>query len=139
MRINELFNKSYSYQWTTKGQSPVASFKTSGGDAVTVYFEMMSFKPVTYNISFERNDRVDVSNEGDAFAILSTVMKVIKEFVASKSPDELVFHAQHGEDELSRANLYGRMLKKFAASGGYDFEQSVEYDGTEFVLTKQGA
>ena len=76
-------------------------------------------EPGVYEVSFhlERQQPVDgkkeeygVTNSGDEIAVFSTVVKIIKDFVAKTQVKELVFAAK--AKEPSRIKLYDRMVKR---------------------------
>lgn len=66
-------------------------------------------------IAFARNDRWDVSGEGDEYKIFSTVIQAIREYLMSYQPKILYFSSK-GQ---SRTRLYQSLINRLAQSYGY--------------------
>lgn len=138
-QINELFDKKYKWKWLDLGQKQgIARFKTSDGGTIVVLFG--KYKSGAWDVEFEKDGDYSKTNEGDQFAIMATVMDIIKDFVESVQPPELIFSAEKdpkpGARMDSRPNLYKRMVSKFAAAAGYQVDQKQEQHATTFHLKR---
>lgn len=131
--ITELFDQPYDYKWfsQTKGAWR-GTFKTASNDEVEVNIENFREKWI---IEFTRNDIFNVTGDGDAVRIFSTVIAMIDEFISIESPLLIKFSAdkaKSGSD--SRAKLYTRMINRFANKVGYSSTARVVDDKVFYVL-----
>ena len=76
-----------------------------------------------WEVDFYRNNRQDVTGEGDAQRIFATVLNAIQKFVKKYKPDRLKFLADKdvhsGRNGESRAKLYDRLVQRYARAWGY--------------------
>jgi len=142
MQLNELFNKTYNWRWGAK--SNVAFFNTDDGGEVIVSFYKLHPSSPNYEVGFTKNDSIRKTGEGDQFKIISTVLDVIKTFLENNPKTEvLTFTAKRegkaAEDpkhKNNRAELYKRMLGRFAKQHNYEFAWDDVGRMTEFVLRR---
>ena len=116
--ITELFDKQYSFTVKHTGTAYVIyEFKTDHGIVYEVEFHNTHNENEDYDVTF-RNDRgIAISGEGDAFAIFSTVQKIIIHAIKNMKLTGIVFKAYL--DEPSRRKLYNVMAKKLSNQLGW--------------------
>lgn len=116
MHLIEIFNKVYPYEKKDAGSmNDEYVFKTDSGSEIAVHFDD-SAGPV--HIQFRSpgsKDQFSLTGKGDAYAILSTVNKIVEEVISRTKPDAFWFTA----DEPSRQKLYDRLAKRFDGHLGY--------------------
>jgi len=155
--LEEVFNKTYPYklslvdeEWSDEadGVVPVryeGKFKTKDGGLVVVaivsHAELFDNPKLGWHIDFFKNDKLDATQEGDEFMIISTVLKVIEDFIKIEKPKTIVFEAgksgrgQRNKD--TRSNLYKKLVQRFSGKVGYTYKVKDESDMTTFTLTKR--
>lgn len=79
------------------------SFVPSGGNAEIV------------EIAFAKNDRWDLTGEGDEYKVFSTVIQAIREYLMSYQP-KIIYFSSKGK---SRTRLYQSLINRLAQSHGY--------------------
>ena len=155
--LEEVFNKTYPYtlkvtdeRWSDEADNVVpvrydAKFKTKDGGRVDVMIvdhgTVFENPKLGWQIDFTKNDELDASREGDEFAIISTVLRIIQEFVSKEKPKMIMFDAGKSGRGLrnkdTRSNLYKTLVKKFSSKIGYTYKVQDESDMTTFILTKR--
>jgi len=138
--ITELFNEKYDWTWKlNQGSDRTAVFDTEDGDFVNADFREHRH---AVNFDFGRNGSANVTGDGDAYRIFATIFDIIANYLAEEKPDRLTFGAeknpQAGAKQMSRINLYKRMVNKFAASVGYNAKFDDHGIQTRFTLTRDG-
>ena len=85
---------------------------------------------------FARNDRFDVTGEGDAVRILATVLDTVKKFVEKNQPAEIKFLVDKDDEGgyESRRKLYNRLVKRYAAELGYTLDSSDHEHAVTYTL-----
>jgi hypothetical protein len=136
----ESFNSAYRYDWDKQAQDDwVGSFTTADRSEVRVqiYSDGGSYG---YEISFDRGKNINPTGEGDAFKIFSTVLVMLRDFVAAVKPERFYFSSLKGEcfgDAAgSRGKLYLRMCQRFAANSGYQLTHKSSDNYDAFVFNK---
>ena len=132
--INELFDPSAAYQYVfnefedgfvearaeTKDGRPLVVEFTDDGNGVQVAFSVDS--------------RIKLTNGGDATRIMTTVLKIIKEYCRGHHPSELYFSSF----DPSRSTLYRAICTRFAKDSGFVAEvHKISSQETAFVLYKK--
>lgn len=121
MKLLELFKSApYEYHRSYRGDITTYTFTTEDKHRVTVYFRLnrQVEQEHVYCLEFERNGTYQITDEGDAVKIMSTVIAITKEFVEKTHPLMFYFTAH----EPSRVKLYAALAKRFtslAATMGY--------------------
>jgi hypothetical protein len=136
-RLNEVFNQPYPWTWTSSGKN--RSIWIAEFNDVDVMFDFQKSLGV-WNMSFDRNNVMTATGEGDQFKIFATVIDIAKDFVRQMQPEKFSFYAQKDPDETtsSRPKLYSAMVKRFASVLGYDSkEQAQDDDYVTYLLTKK--
>lgn len=119
MRLFELFDSNYELgPIKTHGLGSELTFKDSADREIEV--SMLQFEPYSskiYGLAFTRNGSAQVTGDGEEFKIFSTVLSACRRLIEIDRPNVLFFAAElaHG----SRANLYRRMINKFAPELGF--------------------
>lgn len=138
MLLLEVFNSTYSYKLDAQENFRntsfwIYTFATDDGSDVTV--EIIEEEPDLFTVAFDRDGRDHTTDQGDAFKIFATVMKIIIEFVKDRKPEQINFTASKAADidghveKASRKKLYDRMVNKFASRFGYSFKT---HDGANY-------
>ena len=86
-----------------------------GDNWLDISFVPSNEKGDVVEIAFARNDRWDVSGEGDEYKIFSTVIQAIREYLMSYQPKILYFSSKG----KSRTRLYQSLINRLAQSYGY--------------------
>jgi hypothetical protein len=155
--LDEVFNKTYPYtlkvtdeRWSDEADDVVpvryeGKFKTKDGGRVDViivnHAEVFMDPKLGWQVDFTKNGELDASGEGDEFVIISTVLRIINDFVKKENPKIVMFDAGKSGRGLrnkdTRSNLYKRLVKKFSGQIGYTYKFKDESDMTTFILTKR--
>jgi hypothetical protein len=112
--VFETFNKPYEYTWdeyqnahAITDQNRKLKISFSGGRG-------------TYFMDFQVDGRALVTNKGDAYRIFATVLAATRDFMSKYDVKILIFSAKNDEQAGdSRANLYDRMVQRYADAAGY--------------------
>jgi GNAT superfamily N-acetyltransferase len=123
--------------------------KLPDGSNLSIMFNKQdNIKPddKTWMVEFYRNNSQEVTGEGDAQKVFSTVLVAIQQFITKYKPLKIYFSASklldpsinYGPDDVvpnpeSRAKLYDRLLQRYAKAWGYrafrgDTHASVMYE-----------
>lgn len=93
-------------------------------------------------VEFYRNNRQEVTGEGDAQRVFATVLTAIAQFIEKKKPVSLFFSAVKEDDPKgSREKLYDRLVQRYAGSLGYTIHQGRTPMGSmayKFTRKQQG-
>lgn len=151
--LDEVFNKTYSYTFKVKEEEwdddaedviPVryqGSFKTKDNGIIEVSIVYLEHPLKHWHIDFKKNGELDATKEGDEFAIISTVLQIIKDFIQEEKPKTIIFEAgKSGRGQRNtetRVNLYKTLVKKFSGSVGYNYTVKDESGIAYFILTKK--
>ena len=142
--IQEIFDKPAEIEKTKDGVSVVDGerFVRYDGfisDEQVVVF-MKEIKENVWKIEFRVGGRQDARGDksGDEIAIFSTVFSAIKQFVEERNPETLIFTALKEEfgQATNRANLYKRMVDRFANKYGYLDQVVDKGNDSVFVLKR---
>lgn len=139
-QLNELFDAPYSWSWTRLDDSEwQAEAHTDEGEQIKMKF--INVGNGRFFIDFYRNGTQNVTGSGDAFKIFATVFSALHELIKEKSPKSIAFIAeknpQSSKNQLSRINLYKRMVKRFAGQQGYQADMRDTSTSTKFVLVNK--
>lgn len=139
--ITESLGALYNWKWMSRTKEDwEAEFSTTSGDKVKVLFQLIDVYSSTWEVAFSRNDRTDVTDEGDAFRIMATVLDIARIFAIKKKPEVLTFSSaniEKGKGSSGRTRLYHTIVKKYAPSFGYKLADIDVLGSTSmFVLVK---
>jgi len=134
--VMETFNQPYPITWE-EGEfgSYDALAKLDDGTNLSIMFNLESGGPGgmddEWQIEFWRNNSLELTGEGDAQRVFATVLTAIQEFIKKENPERVRFSAAKDDNDnnQSRAKLYSRLVRRYAASWGYSVDVS-EYAGS---------
>lgn len=155
--LEEVFNKTYPYtlkvtdeRWSDEADDVVpvrydGKFKTKDGGKIDVMIvdhgTVFDDPKLGWQIDFTKNNELDASGEGDEFVIISTVLRIIQDFVTKENPKMFMFDAGKSGRGLrnkdTRSNLYKKLVKTFSGKIGYTYKFKEESDMTTFILSKR--
>jgi hypothetical protein len=111
--ITEAFDSVQPFHWThwedETAQEVMADFQIGDGH-FKVMFKEKYYERQRWEISFYRNGTLDLTGTGSAATVLSTVMKITREFIATQNPRWITYSAKN--DEGSRNKLYPKLMQK---------------------------
>ena len=139
--IKESFDQPYPIIWSRGEYGDVDGFTTlADGSRLELLFNLENKESKQWMFQFYRDDRDDVSGQGDAQRVFATVLNALKIFLRRRRPNRLHFSASRetdsGQKSQSRSNLYTRLVQRYAPTWGYNVE--IYDDGgrrVEYVLT----
>ena len=140
--ITEAFTAPYPMTWEHGDESHDALVKLPDGTNLSIMFSMDygDYGDENWQVEFWRNNSQDVTGEGDAQRIFATVLSAIQQFIEQYEPNEIQFSAQKdtdmGDRNLSRSNLYTKLVKRYAASWGYRADVSDYAGSTSYRLER---
>ena len=140
-QIKEAFDQPYPITWE-EGEfgSYDALAKLDDGTNLSIMFNLESGGPEgmddEWQIEFWRNNSLEVTGEGDALRIFATVLTAIQEFIEKEHPERVRFSAAKDDNDnnQSRAKLYNRLVRRYAASWGYSVDVSEHAGSTVYEL-----
>ena len=146
--IDEGFDQPYPITWEKGYHGDVdALAKLPDGTYLSIMFNKQdNVKPddKIWMVEFHRNNSQEVTGEGDAQKVFSTVLIAIQQFITKYKPLKIYFSASklldpsinYGPDDVvpnpeSRAKLYDRLVQRYAKAWSY---QAVRTDSTASVM-----
>lgn len=123
--INEAFDQPYPVNWEQGDHGDWdALAQLSDGTGLIIMFnnEQDSEGHDSVQVEFHRNNSQEVTGEGDAQRVFATVLAAIEQYIDQHQPDSLTFSATKTTDGVqsqSRANLYDRLVQRYARRMGY--------------------
>ena len=120
--IVEAFNQPYPIKWEKSEHGDYDALATlDDGTHLSIMFEHTT--PYEVNVSFWRNNSLEVTGEGDSQRVFSTVLAAIQKFLKIEQPANISFSASKdvdaGQNTESRSKLYNRLVQRYAATWGY--------------------
>ncbi len=138
--IQEIFDKPAEIEKTNDEESFVRYDGFVSGEQIVVFMKELEFADNLWRIEFRVGGRQDARGDksGDEISIFSTVFSAIKQFVEERNPATLVFTAVKEEfgQATNRANLYKRMIDRFANKYGYVDQVIDKPNDSVFVLKR---
>lgn len=133
--LTELFDKPYPYKLNIRSDGAEAKIKLPDRTTLNVMFLKGKNK---WDMAFDRNGSFDAEDQGDQYKVLSTVVAVFMDFVNKVKPAKITFDADK-DSTGSRADLYTRMLNRYADKMGYDFKVKNPMGDSilQYTLTKK--
>jgi hypothetical protein len=132
--IDDMMNAEYMGKFKTKDNGNIEV-------KITNYAVLYDDPNKPWHIDFFKNGGLDATQEGDEFAIISTVLHVIKDFIKKENPKAIIFEAgKSGRGQRNtetRSKLYKTLVKKFARTVGYTYSVKDEHKATYFTLNKK--
>ena len=138
--LNESFNQPYPIRWEKSEHGDYdALAKLDDGTYLSIMFNNEGDDE--YQIEFHRNNSQAVTGEGDAQRVFATVLNAIQEFLKVEQPWRFIFSAskdvEPGQNSQSRANLYNRLIQRYASAWGYDEYHEDHGDQITYELTRK--
>ena len=85
-------------------------------------------KEEAWSVEFYRNNSQEVTGEGDAQRVFSTVLSAIKTIIKKYKPNKVYFTAskevEPGQNAQSRARLYDSLVQRYARAWGFTSSRS---------------
>jgi hypothetical protein len=142
MKIFEVFDSPYSAKLPRANSAGdyVIFVTLPDGSRLDILFERDEAS--SYIVQFSKNRSYDLTNEGDAYKIFSTVLKVIIEFIEKVIPYKITFGAdkETGDPDTKtptgRVKLYDRMVKKYADKLGYKLNRDEDSSSVIYYLVR---
>lgn len=90
-----------------------------------------------WDVIFYRGGTTAISGKGDAQRVFATVLHAIGEFIKKEEPESLKFSAEKADDPKgSRANLYTKLVQRYASSWGYRVQTKDQRDAMWYRLVR---
>jgi predicted GNAT family acetyltransferase len=141
--ITETFDNPYAFKWDRGDFGDYDIYvKLPDGNSLTISFNNEDKDNDVWHVAFARGHSQEITGEGDAQRIFATVLHSIKQFIGKVHPEKLYFSAskevESGQNSESRANLYSRMVKRYASAWGYDsVVDDFGRDNVTYILNKK--
>jgi len=151
--VNEALKDAYKYDvYFDRPEIAKAKFKTQDGHKVIVSLGMIDAASLAdyadfdirdiglqsddiWEFLFKRDGEIDLTNQGDQWRIMATVIAVFRDLVARKKPKAVAFSAtKHEGGGKGRLPLYRRMAQAFAQESGFQAKEFDLIDETYFIL-----
>lgn len=136
MRLFELFNTTTNWQQIHDSHGLEIYQASIGDDVIELSYQYRGSNDETYEVSFHRNSSAKKTGEGNAPKIFGAVINHIFEWVKNNQPDLLIFSGSKSVNDVSRVNLYSRMVGRYAKKLGYRVEKEDLDTATYFYLIK---
>ena len=141
--VSEAFDNPYAFNWHRGSNGDYYIFvRLPDGSNLNIAFDHEGDDG--WHVAFDRGHSQEVTGEGDAQRIFATVLYAIKQFIGKEHPDKVYFSAskdnwaKQQQGSMSRANLYSRMVKRYASSMGYDsVTDDFGRDSVMYILNKK--
>jgi hypothetical protein len=126
--VNEAFDKPYELLRWEKGEfgDVAAIARLDDNTFLNIKFNKgfsKDTKEETWSVEFWRNNSQEVTGEGDQQRVFATVLSAIQTFIKKYTPNKIIFTANKvddtGQDSQSRANLYDKLVQRYAKSWGF--------------------
>lgn len=141
--ITETFDNPYAFKWDRGDFGDYDIYvRLPDGNSLTISFNNEDKDNDVWHVAFARGHSQEITGEGDAQRIFATVLHSIKQFIGKQHPEKLYFSAskevEPGQNSESRANLYSRMVKRYASAWGYDsVVDDFGRDNVTYILNKK--
>ena len=126
--VNEAFDQPYKILRWEKGDfgDVDAIARLDDGTFLSIMFNKgfsKDSKEEVWSVEFWRNNSQEVTGEGDSQRVFATVLSAIQTFIKNYTPNKIIFAANKvddtGQDSQSRANLYDKLVQRYAKSWGF--------------------
>jgi hypothetical protein len=124
--VAEGFDQPYKLKWETGDHGDVDAYtQLPDGNYLSIMFnkEHNQDNEEAWSVEFYRNNSQEVTGEGDAQRVFATVLGAIQTFIKKYKPNRIIFSAskevEPGQNAQSRANLYDRLVQRYAKSWGF--------------------
>jgi hypothetical protein len=139
--VAESLDQPYRIKWTRSMHGDYDALAAlDDGTYLSIMFNKESKN--NWMVEFYRNNRQEVTGEGDSQRVFATVLTAIAQFIEKKKPVSLFFSAVKEDDPKgSREKLYDRLVQRYAGSLGYMIHQGRTPMGSmtyKFTRKQQG-
>ena len=124
--VNEVFDQPYKLKWEKGDHGDVDAYtQLPDGNYLSIMFnkEYNQDNEEAWSVEFYRNNSQEITGEGDAQRVFATVLGAIQTFIKKYKPNRIIFSAskevEPGQNAQSRANLYDRLVQRYAKSWGF--------------------
>lgn len=111
--LNEAFDKVMPFTWAHFGDDTIqlyrADFQIDDGHFI-VEFREKYYQRGYWELSFVRNESLDLTGTGNAGSVFATVIQITREFIRDMDPRYLSFMAKN--EEASRNKLYPKLMQR---------------------------
>jgi hypothetical protein len=141
--LEESFDQPYKLKWYPGDMDEVTAYaEIPNGDDLSIMFNLDANEEgeEAWSVEFYRNDSQEVTGEGDAHRIFATVLSAIQTFIKKYKPKRVIFSAskevEPGQKTQSRANLYDRLVQRYAKELGFRAFRADAGDKVHYELNK---
>ena len=141
--VNEAFDQPYKLKWEKGDHGDVDAYtQLPDGNYLSIMFnkEYNQDNEEAWSVEFYRNNSQEVTGEGDAQRIFATVLGAIQTFIKKYKPNRIIFSAskevEPGQNAQSRANLYDRLVQRYAKAMGYKAFRADAGNKVHYELSK---
>jgi hypothetical protein len=149
--VTEAFDQPYPFKWEKGEESVDALAQLPDGSNLSIMFnqDIGQGGDDVILVEFYRNNSQEVTGEGDAQRIFSTVLSAIQQYIDEYKPQKLIFSAMKDLDPYanygpnnpkpnpeSRAKLYDRLVQRYAQSAGYSSFREEHDNIVRYQLTR---
>lgn len=136
MYLTELFDTTTPLQWHVHADNDqrviTASFEVDG-DSFVVKFKKLYYNPV-WDISFAKNNKLEMSKSKKSFMIMSIVVDAIKKFVDDYRPK--LANISMSNSDPSRKKAYAAIMSRMAQTSNYDIITKSGFRYSWFSLSR---
>jgi hypothetical protein len=125
-QVVETFDQPYKLTWEKGDHGDIDAYaQLPDGNYLSIMFnqEHNEDNEQAWSVEFFRNNSQEVTGEGDAQRVFATVLGAIQTFIKKYKPNRVIFSAskevEPGQNAQSRANLYDRLVQRYAKSWGF--------------------
>ena len=141
--LTEALDKPYKLKWYPGDWDEVTAYADiPDGDDLTIIFNNDENEEgeEAWSLEFYRNNSQEITGEGDAQRIFATVLSAIQTFIKKYKPNRIIFSAskevEPGQKIQSRANLYDRLVQRYAKALGYKAFRADAGNKVHYELSK---
>ncbi len=117
--LTELFDSGYKLQWDDEFGPKEIHARAYDRQGQYIDIKFIPVRDNVTDIEFSKMDNYEETGQGDEVAIFSTVLNAINRYLRDYQPKIIVFSGKGGRDNVSRANLYQKLINRFAKQYGY--------------------
>jgi ribosomal protein S18 acetylase RimI-like enzyme len=140
--VNEAFDNPYKLKWYPGDWDEVTAYADIPDGDLTIIFNNDENEEgeEAWSVEFYRNNSQEITGEGDAQRIFATVLSAIQTFIKKYKPNRVIFSAskevEPGQKIQSRANLYDRLVQRYARAMGYKAFRADAGNKVHYELSK---
>ena len=135
--ITEVFNTKLNWKHSSykSGKQIIHEFVTVV-DGSNIKLTIDDEPGLVAEVYFERDERMDVTGQGNATAIFGAVLNKLVEWLNAQpvKPGQIYFTAENPDKGDNREGLYDRMIKRYASKLGYTSRKFKAKNLTSYYL-----